>query len=256
MATVQQRIDSWRKSRVKGANQINNEVALEWYNRGFQIFQKELLEYVANKGQVTSVTLRTEAGRDTYALPFNFDIKGDAQSPFLTDFYSIAQIRVAYDEKNGYPAYRVCDPIDIGDYNITPKGKSIGEPIINRRISKITPRYTFLNKFENGKIQAHIRIFPTPDKTITAWISLNFNYINKKITNTSQEEDMLGLPWYFLDAIEDYMTYRLIDIENPEIAWGYYQQFITTLHNNIYGLNRDQRPVEEEMADLSYYSHN
>jgi len=29
---------------------------------------------------------------------------------------------------------------------------------------------------------------------------------------------MLGLPWYFLDAIEDYMTYRLIDIENPEIA--------------------------------------
>lgn len=52
-------------------------MALEWYNRGFQIFQKELLEYVANQGQVTSVTLNTEAGRDTYALPFDFDIKQD-----------------------------------------------------------------------------------------------------------------------------------------------------------------------------------
>lgn len=128
--------------------------------------------------------------------------------------------------------------------------------MIRRRISKLTPRYTFMNKFEGGKVQTHIRIFPTPDKIITAGISLNFNYINKKITNASTEESMLGLPRYFLDAIEDYMTYRLIDIENPEIAEGYYQKFITTLHNNIYGLNRDQKPVEEEMADLSYYSHN
>lgn len=214
------------------------------------------MEYVANQGQVTAVTLNTEAGRDTYALPFDFDIKGDEQAPFLTDFYSITQIRVAYEEKKGYPVYRTCELIDIADYNISPDGKSIGDPMIRRRISKLTPRYTFMNKFEGGKVQTHIRIFPTPDKTITAGISLNFNYINKKITNASTEESMLGLPRYFLDAIEDYMTYRLIDIENPEIAEGYYQKFITTLHNNIYGLNRDQKPVEEEMADLSYYSHN
>lgn len=106
--------------------------------------------------------------------------------------------------------------------------------MIRKRISKRTPRYTFINKYEDGKIQAHIRIFPTPDKTINAGISLNFNYINKKITDPSLDEDMLGLPRYFLDAVEDYMTYRLVDIENPEIAGGYYQQFLTTLHNNIY----------------------
>lgn len=59
-----------------------------------------------------------------------------------------------------------------------------------------------------------------------------------------------------MDAIEDYMTYKLMDIENPEIAMTYFQLFKETLHNNIYWLNRDQRPVEEELADLSYYSHN
>lgn len=144
----------------------------------------------------------------------------------------------------------------MADYNISPDGKSVGDPMIRRRISKLTPRYTFLNKFEGGKVQTHIRIFPTPDKTITAGISLNFNYINKKIENSSVDESMLGLPRYFLDAIEDYMTYRLIDIENPEMAITYLANFKETLHNNIYGLNRDQKPVEEEFADLSYYSHN
>jgi hypothetical protein len=33
----------------------------------------------------------------------------------------------------------------------------------------------------------------------------------------------------------------------------YYQEFKETLHNNIYGLSRDQRPIEEERADLSYF---
>lgn len=61
---------------------------------------------------------------------------------------------------------------------------------------------------------------------------------------------MLGLPRYFLDVIDDYMSYRLIEAENPELAGSYYQTFINTLHNNIYGLNRDQRPVEEEFANL------
>jgi hypothetical protein len=64
------------------------------------------------------------------------------------------------------------------------------------------------------------------------------------------DESDLGLPAYFLDAVEDYLTYRLYNAENPELAQIHYQRFIDTIHDNIYGLNRDQRPVEEEPADL------
>lgn len=117
------------------------------------------------------------------------------------------------------------------------------------RISKRNPRYTFVNTYDNSKIQTHIKIYPTPDKAITAGISLSFNYINRKVSLTT-DEDMLGLPWYFLDVIDDYLSYRLIEVEDPELAGNYYQTFITTLHNNIYGLNRDQRPVTEEFPDL------
>jgi hypothetical protein len=70
-------------------------VALNRYNKGLQIFQKELLEYVANQQQTTSVGLPTIAGEDTYALPFSFGDMG-----LTTDFYSIAQLRVAYDVKD------------------------------------------------------------------------------------------------------------------------------------------------------------
>lgn len=59
-----------------------------------------------------------------------------------------------------------------------------------------------------------------------------------------------------MDAIEDYMSYRLFQAENPELAGTYYQQFINTVHNNIYGLNRDQRAVEEEFANLRSLYHN
>lgn len=149
----------------------------------------------------------------------------------------------------------MCNHIDLADYNITPKGKSYGEPLIWRRITKLSPRYTFVNKFENDKVQTHIRIFPTPDVSITGGISLNFNYINKTV-GAETEEATLGLPWYFLDVIDDYMSYRLFQAENPELAGTYYEQFIQTLHNNIYGLNRDQRPVEEEFATLRSLYHN
>ena len=257
MATVQQRIDNWRKSMLRWASQVNNEVALLRYNKWLQIFQKELLEYVANQGQTTSVALPTEAGRDTYALPFNFDIKGTPSNPFPTDFYSIIQLRVAYEEKNGTPIYRVCEPISLTDYNIKSNWYQKGKPYIWGRISKRNPRYAFINTYDGGKVQTHIRIFPTPDKTINpGWISLNFNYINKPITDSWTDEGMLGLPRYFLDVIDDYMSYRLIEAENPELAGSYYQTFINTLHNNIYGLNRDQRPVEEEFANLRWLSHN
>ena len=255
MATVQDRIDSWKTGEVRWANQVNNKVALNRYNKWLQIFQKELLEYVANQGMVTSVNLNTEAWRDTYALPFDFNIKGGTGSAILTDFYSITQIKVAYDEKNWHLAYRVCDLINMTDYNITSKGHSKGEPFIMRRISKLTPRYTFINKYDDWKVQTHIKIFPTPDKTLTGAISLTFNYINKPVESDT-EEDTLGLPRYFFDAIEDYMTYKLIDIENPELAMTYYQLFKDALHDNIYWLNRDQRPVEEEFADLRFLSHN
>jgi hypothetical protein len=44
----------------------------------------------------------------------------------------------------------------------------------------------------------------------------------------------LNLPRYFLDAIDDYITFRLYQAENPEMAQWYYQQFENTLHDNIY----------------------
>ena len=96
-----------------------------------------------------------------------------------------------------------------------------------------------------------IRIFPKPDQNVTAWLNLTFNYISKDVALNTNEES-LGLPTYFLDAVEDYLSYRLIQAENPELAMTYYQRFIDTLHDNIYGLNRDQRPVEEEFADLRW----
>ena len=238
MATVQNRIDSWKTGEIRGASQVNNTVALNWYNRWLKIFQKNLLEYVANKLQIQTVTQNISAGTDTYTLPFNTSINW-----LSADFYSIAQLRIAYKyDKNGYPLYRVCEPINIADYNITPKGHSAWEPYIWWRISKLKPRYMFTSKNE-------IRIFPKPDKAITAGLNLTFNYITKDVT-ASTNEDNLGLPTYFLDAVEDYLTYRLISAENPELAMTYYQRFIDTIHDNIYGLNRDQRPVEENFADL------
>ena len=36
------------------------------------------------------------------------------------------------------------------------------------------------------------------------------------------------------DAIEDYITFRLYQAENPEQAQWYYSQFDNTLHDNIY----------------------
>lgn len=116
---------------------------------------------------VTSVNINTTAGTDIYALPFDFNIKGTVSNQYLTDFYSITQLRVAYEEdKNGNPIFRVCKPISLTDYNISPSGRSIGEPLIWRRISKRNPRYVFINKYEDGAIQTHIRIFPTPEKRI------------------------------------------------------------------------------------------
>ena len=67
--------------------------------------------------------------------------------------------------------------------------------------------------------------------------------------------DNLNLPRYFLDAIDDYITFRLYQAENPEMAQWYYQQFENTLHDNIYWLNKDKRPIDEWFADLRYFYH-
>lgn len=241
MATVQTRINSWKTGEIRWASQVNNSVALNWYNRWLKIFQKNLLEYVANQLQITEDVKPIVAGENEYTLPFNATL----DTWISADFYSIAQLRVAYKtDKNGYPCYRVCEPINIGDYNLTHKGHSIGEPYIWKRISKTHPRYMFVGKNK-------VRIFPTPDQWVSNWFHLTFNYITRDVASDTDESD-LGLPAYFLDAVEDYLTYRLYNAENPELAMIHYQRFIDTIHDNIYGLNRDQRPVEEEFADLRW----
>ena len=67
--------------------------------------------------------------------------------------------------------------------------------------------------------------------------------------------ESLNIPRYFFDAIDDYLTFRLYQAENPELATYYKQQFIETLHDNIYWLNKDKRPVDEDFANTSYFSH-
>ena len=162
-----------------------------------------------------------------------------------------------------YPIYNICKPIDLWDYNINPwvnRPEGWTEikqrwwvqrwwPYIWGRISEKRPRYTFISKDT-------IRIYPTPVQDIDNWISLNYNYmpdidsIDKDTTINS-----LNLPRYFLDAIEDYITFRLYQAENPEMAQWYYQQFESTLHDNIYGLNKDKRPIDEWFANTTYFSH-
>ena len=111
------------------------------------------------------------------------------------------------------------------------------------------PRFTFVDK-------DHIKIFPTPTKNVENGIFLNYNYIQDVDSITmSTTVDSLNLPWYFFDAIEDYITFRLYQAENPEMAQWYYQQFEQTLHDNIYGLNKDKRPIEEDFANTRYFSH-
>ena len=86
-------------------------------------------------------------------------------------------------------------------------------------------------------------------------LSLTYNFIEKPVW-LSTDEDSLNLPWYFFDVIDDYLSYMLYLKENPELAQVYFETFKTTLHDNIYWLNRDQRYSEENFANTSYFSHN
>ena len=216
-----------------------------------------ILEYVSGMQNTSSIVQDVTKDTATYSLPL-----GEAGKP---DFYSIIQLRVAYDlDKHGNPIYRICKPINLTDYNIRPTNNTyddddklvsqwgrqgLGSPITWNRISRLHPRYVFVDKDT-------IKIFPTPTKNVENWIFLNYNFIQDVDSITmSTDVDDLNLPWYFFDAIEDYITFRLYQAENPELSQWYYQQFENTLHDNIYGLNKDKRPIEEDFANTTYFSH-
>ena len=274
MATIKQRLSSWALEELRWATQVNDSVLLAWYNKWLLIFQKMMLEFVSWQQNTAHVFRDIDKDVDEYELPL-----WAASTP---DFYSIIQLRVAYKtDKLWNPIYRICKPINFSDYNIKPMlnqydnnnelveqwWRQVWWPYIWDRISMLSPRYVFINK-------DHIKIFPTPIEDVTNWLTLAYNYIEQQITVDQMnwytyvdpdswqtitvppfDESDLNLPRYFFDAIEDYMTFRLYQAENPEMAQWYYQQFENTLHDNIYGLNKDKRPIEESFADTRYFSH-
>lgn len=240
---VKDRIEQWRKFRVRGSAQINVDVATLWYQRWLQIFEKELLDYASWKLNTSDRVQNITANQNEYSLPLWVSN--------VEDFYSIINLQVAYKtDKNWIPVYHQCKPINIGDYNTLPAWTEhpwyqVGAPVIKDLISKRSPRYCFVDK-------SKIRIFPTPTENVNSGLRMIYNYIPKEVSKTT-DESTLNLPRYFFDAIEDYLTYCLIEHENPDLAAPYLQNFYDTLHRNIYGMNRDQRQNEEEFANLAYY---
>ena len=256
MATIQNMYDNWCLEELRWASQVNKDVWLAWYKKWLLMFQKMILEYVSWMQNTSSIVADIDKWESVYSLPL--------WETWKPDFYSIIQLRVAYDtDKFGQPIYRVCKQISLTDYNIRPTNnipetwdvkiqwwrQGYGSPITWRRISRRHPRFVFVDK-------DHIKIFPTPTKDVENWLFLNYNYI-QDVDDIDMETniDSLNLPRYFFDAIEDYITFRLYQAENPEQAQWYYQQFENTLHDNIYGLNKDKRPVEEDFANTTFLSH-
>ena len=251
MATVKDRIDNWATLEIRWDTQINYNIVLKWYNKWLHIFQKYLLEYASGLLNTSVRFNNIVKWQDEYEFPLWIQN--------VEDFYSIIQLRVAYKlDKYWQPVYKVCRPIDFGEYNIRPLknipntgdveiqgGQQIWEPALWKRISMENPRYVFINKNK-------IKIFPTPIENVSMWMSLAYNFMEKPV-ELNTDENTLNLPWYFFDVIDDYMSYMLYLKENPEIAEPYLQTFQTTLHDNIYWLNRDQRASEENFANLSYF---
>jgi len=243
MTTIENLYEGWCTEEIRWASQVNENVWLAWFKKWYLTFQKMVMEYVSWKQNVANAIKDIRAWQSEYTLPL-----GVANTP---DFYSIIQLRVAYKaDKNWMPLYRVCRLINLWDYNIKPTDwKQIWEPIIWNRVSKTNPRFTFVDKNT-------IKIYPTPDENVDNWLALSYNYMpNINDLSMSTNIDSLNLPRYFFDAIDDYLTFRLYQAENPEQAQWYYQQYENTLHDNIYGLNKDKRPAEENQANTSYFSH-
>lgn len=255
MATIQTMYNNWCLEELRWESQVNDKVWLAWYKKWLLVFQKMILEYVSGMQNTSHVFADIEEWQDEYTLPFWVTGK--------PDFYSIIQLRVAYDvDKHWNPLYRICKPMNFSDYNIRPMknvkdwdrviqqwGHQVWWPFVWGAVSERNPRFVFVDK-------ETIKIFPTPTKEVEKWLTLTYNYMPDidDITMSTSIDD-LNLPRYFLDAIDDYITFRLYQAENPEQAQWYYQQFENTLHDNIYGLNKDKRPIEEDFANTTYFSH-
>ena len=271
MGTIAEMYDNRCTEELRWDTQVNKKVRLAWFNKWMLVFQKMILEYVSWK-QSTSVTFADiKKGVDEYPLP-SFDA-----DDHIEDFYSIVQLRVAYATWKGWlPLYRVCKPMEFWDYNIRPLknypetwdvklqgGRQYWWPMIWGRISRRNPRYIFVPKYEDWAYKSYIKIFPTPTADVDRWLTLAYNFVQQPVKYddafpnswTSMDIAKLNLPRYFLDAIDDYITFRLYQAENPEMAQWYYQQFENTLHDNIYWLNKDKRPIDEWFADLRYFYH-
>lgn len=261
MVTIADRLDDRKTSEIRWNSQVNNKVLLTWFNKWFHIFQKYLLEYASGQASTSIRFNNITKGQDEYEFPLGISN--------VEDFYSIIQLRVAYKtDKYWNPLYRVCKPINFWDYNINPlknttvdwkikiQGwRQIWAPIIWDKISMRSPRYVFISKNK-------IKIFPTPIENVSKGMTLAYNFIERPLSyndvwwNSPKSVEDLNVPRYFMDAIDDYLSYQLYLKENPELAAPYYQTFITTLHDNIYGLNKDQRKIEEEFMNTYYFSHN
>ena len=256
MATIENMYNNWCLEELRWESQVNDKVWLAWWKKWMLVFQKMILEYLSGMQNTSHVFADIRKDQDEYSLPL-----WAAGKP---DFYSIIQLRVGYhNDKLWNPVYRICKPINFSDYNIKPMKNQYDEddhlvqqwwqqvwwPYIWNNISEQTPRFVFVDKDT-------IKIFPTPTENIDKWLTLTYNYMpNLDSITMSTNIDDLNLPRYFLDAIEDYITFRLYQAENPEQAQWYYQQFEQTLHDNIYGLNKDKRPIEEDFANTTYFSH-
>ena len=257
MATIQNMYSNWCLEELRWETQVNQSVWLAWFKKGLLTFQKIILEYVSGMQNTSSIFQDISKDTATYNLPL--------WQAWVPDFYSIIQLRVAYHtNKHGMPIYRICKPINLSDYNIRPTNNEynddnkliaqwgrqwVGSPVVRERVSERRPRFVFVDKDT-------IKIFPTPTEDVENGLSLNYNYMEDVDGITMNTNiNNLNLPWYFLDAIDDYITFRLYQAENPEMAQWYYQQFENTLHDNIYWLNKDKRPVDEGFANTTYFSH-
>lgn len=258
MASIRSMYNNWCLEELRSSNQVNEDVWMAWFKKGLLTFNKMVLEYVSGMQNTAHIFRGIQKDKDEYQLPLNWT--------GVPDFYSIIQLRVAYHaDKKWNPIYRICKPMNFSDYNIRPMknqyntdtGKleqqwwhQVWWPMIRDRVSEISPRYVFVDKDT-------IKIFPTPTEDIDRWLTLAYNYMEdiESIDIDSTNIEDLNLPRYFMDAIDDYITFRLYQAENPEMAQWYYQQFENTLHDNIYWLNKDKRPVDEDFANTSYFSH-
>jgi hypothetical protein len=69
MATVRTRLQNWALEELRGSSQVNEDVLVAWYNKGLQIFQKAMLEYVNGMQNTSSVFSNIVKDQAEYNLP-------------------------------------------------------------------------------------------------------------------------------------------------------------------------------------------